>query len=211
MYNLGRKYTDLWYCVDHRSSSSNNGKNMRMSGMNDWIKQEILFESSKKYFFESSKKYSFISNWSHLSLIFSPVHDPKAKLEKSISPANKTSKGYPQQLKAVTVQYEKYILNDPISPLSHKFHFHFQQLQFRFSHVSPVFNFERQFSPVSAQFHIQFLPVSLQFQFHSFHLFLLSSSFYLFLLSLLARFGSRLPTTVCWCDQPLAVTTLKQI
>ena len=47
----------------------------------------------------------------HLSLILSPVHDPKAKLEKSISRANKTSKGYLQQLKAVTVQHKKYISN----------------------------------------------------------------------------------------------------
>ena len=43
-----------------------------------------------------------------------------------------------------------------------------------------------------------------------FHLFLLSFSFHLFLLcTLLAGFGSRLPTSVCWRDQPLAVTTLK--
>ena len=94
---------------------------------------------------------------SHLSLVLSPVHDPKAELGKSISPQKQNKAGLPQR--------KRLFLLFPISA------------------VSPFYNFTR-FSC---------------FQLH------------LFLFSLLACFGSWLATSVCWRDQPLAVTTLEQI
>ena len=42
---------------------------------------------------EWSNKFSFIFNFSHLSLILSPVHYPKAELEKSISPRMQNKQG----------------------------------------------------------------------------------------------------------------------
>ena len=166
MYNLGRKYTAD--CVGYISSSSNNGWNMRMSGMNDWIKQEILFWTKQEILFWIKQEIFF-----YLELI-SPVSDSlsgtwsQSKTEKvnQSSEQNKTSNRCPKQLKAVTVQHEKYIFNDAISPFSHKLHFHFHQLQF-----SPVSNF---------------------------HLFLLSStyisSFHQFLFSFSSTFDWGLPS-----------------
>ena len=172
---------------------------LNQAGNTFWIKQEILFWIKQEILF-------------CLELIL-PVSDSlsgtwsQSKTGKVNQSSKQNKQGLSPTILIVTVQYEKYILNDPISPLSHKFHFHFNS-------SSSGFHMFLQSLILNVNFHL-FLLSSIssyhQFQFHFFHLFLLSSTFYLFLLSLLARFGSCLPTSVCWCDQPLAVTTLEQI